>query len=95
MEIQKETVPEFNTGHLVVGTTAVAAGVELPALKYVRIKADLDNDDNIYVGNSANVTSGNGFLLDAGEHVDVPVDSLAKVFVIGGLADQGFSFLVV
>lgn len=95
MEIQKETVPEFKTGHDTIGTTPAVAGVELLALKYVRIKADLGNSDNVYVGNTPSVSSENGFQLDAGEHVDIPVDSLAKVFVVGDAADQGFSYLVV
>jgi hypothetical protein len=95
MDIQQESVPEFKTGHGTVGTTAAKAGPAFPCKKYARIKADLANGDFVYVGHADTVTSSNGFVLDAGEYVDIPVDSLDKVWVIGGAAAQGYSYVAI
>jgi len=95
MDIQKIAVPEFKTGHGTVGTTAAVVGPAFPCVKGVKIKADLTNADNVYVGHSDSVTAANGFLLDAGEEVTIEVDSLGKVFVIGGAASQGYSYVAI
>lgn len=95
MDIQQVTVPEFKTGHGTVGTSAAKAGPAFICKKYVRIKADLSNGDNVYVGHDDKVTSSNGFVLDAGEYVDIPVDQLDKVWVIGGAASQGYSYVAI
>lgn len=94
MDIQQVTVGEFKAGHGTVDDTPIKAGLTLHAMKHVKIKADLDNSDNVYVGHDQNVSASNGYPLDAGEEVDVPVDSLDKVWVVGGAADQGYGWLV-
>jgi hypothetical protein len=94
MEIGKEAVDKFYAGHDTVGTTVKAAGPDFKAAKYIRIKADLANGDDIYVRPYAG-TGEDGIVLDAGEWIDIQVDSLDKVFVIGGAASQGYSWLVV
>lgn len=96
MDIQKITVEEFKAGHGTIGTTAAKAStLAIRAVKGVKIKADLGNGNNVYVGHGSGVTSTNGYTLDAGEEVTIEVDSLDKVWVIGGVADQGYSWLVV
>jgi hypothetical protein len=95
MDIQKTAVPEFKTGHGSVGTSAAVAGPGFPCVKGVTIKADLANGNNVYVGHSDQVSASNGFVLDAGEDVFIEVDSLDKVWVIGGAAAQGYSYVAI
>lgn len=89
-----EAHEKFVAGGDTVGTTAQVAGPDLQAYRSVKIKASLGNTNNIYVGHSASVTTTTGYELDAGEEVEIFVDSLGKVFVIGGAADQDYSWLV-
>ena len=95
MIIENQTHPEFMAGHGTIGTTATkASALQIKAYHSVKIKADSANTDNVYVGQSDQVTSTNGYQLDAGEEVEIPVDRLDKVWVIGGAAAQGYSWLV-
>ena len=97
MDIQKIVVTEFKSGHGTIGTTAAQAGPAFAAVKGIKIKADLSNSNNVYVGHSENVENtgdAQGYQLDAGEEVTIEIDSLDKVWVIGGAADQGYSYLV-
>jgi hypothetical protein len=94
MEIQRISVPEFKAGHGTVGGTAAQAGPAFPCLKGVKIKADLTNGNNVYVSH-AEAVGASGFLLDAGEEVFIEVDSLDKVWVFGGAADQGYSYVAI
>lgn len=96
MDIQKVTVEEFKSGHGSVGTSAAQVSAHaLRAVKCVKIKADLGNSDNVYVGYDNTVASSNGYQLDAGEEVIIEIDALNKVWVIGGAASQGYSWLVI
>ncbi len=95
VSIAKESSENFATGHGSVGATkaALIAG-ETPLQKFVEIKADLTNANNVFVGINT-VTTSTGFLLDAGESVKIPIDDMSKVWVVGGAASQGFSWLAV
>lgn len=98
MDIQKTAVEEFKTGHGTISTTAAVAGPAFPCVKGVKIKADLGNGNNVYVGHSEHVTNtgaAQGFELDAGEEVFIEIDSLDKVWVIGGAASQGYSYVAI
>lgn len=95
MDIQRVSVPEFKAGHGEVGTSAAVAGPAFPCVKGVKIKADLANGNNVYVGHDEHVSASNGFVLDAGEEVFIEVDSLAKVWVFGGAASQGYSYVAI
>jgi len=95
MDIQKTAVEAFIAGHGTIGTAAARAGIAQRCVKGVTIKADLANANNVYVGHDLNVSSTNGFVLDAGEDVFIEIDSLDKVWVIGGAADQGYSFVAI
>lgn len=79
-----------------VGTSAenISKGnLETPLQNGVRVKADTGNGDNIYIGDDDTVSTTNGFPLDAGEEVLIPVDELSKVWVIGGAVDQDFHII--
>jgi hypothetical protein len=86
---------EFKAGHGTIGTTAARAGVGIPVALKVIIKADLANGNNIYVGHDSSVSGTNGFTLDAGEFVEIEIDSLDKIWVVGGAADQGYSWIAI
>ncbi len=96
MSIAKEAVSEFATGHGTVGAAVAAlTTAAIPLLKYVIIKADLTNTNNVFVGGPG-VSATTGFMLDAGEATPpIHIDNLSKVYVIGGAAGQGFSWLAV
>jgi hypothetical protein len=95
VSIAKESVESFKVGQGSVGAAKAAiTTANTPALKYVEIKADLTNTNNVFVGD-LNVTTANGYFLDAGEMVRIPIDNLDKIWVIADAAAQGFSWLVV
>lgn len=90
----QESHEEFKAGHGVVGTNPQRAStLTFKAYKVVRIKADMGNSDFVYVGDHEGISSTSGFQLDAGESVDIPIDQIDKVWVVGGDADQGYSWL--
>lgn len=95
MNVERSSKAEFKAGAGTVGLAAQAAGIKIPAAKSVTIKADKANTDTVYVGHDASVTAASGFALAAGELVEIAVDSLDKVFVIGGAASQKYSWLAV
>jgi hypothetical protein len=96
VSIAREASTEFSTGHGTVGVTKAAlASASAPLSKYVIIKADLTNTNNVFVGGPT-VTTTTGFLLDAGEATPpIHIDDLSKVYVVGDAASQGFSWLAV
>jgi hypothetical protein len=95
VSIAREAAAGFLTGHGVAGVAkSQVATVQTPIEKYVEIKADLTNTNNVYVGVS-NVLTTTGYMLDAGELIRIPVDDLSKVWVIGGAAAQGFSWIAI
>lgn len=82
------------------GTAQVAVGVAETApaagkCKAVKVKANLGNTDNVYVG-KAGVLTTTGYELDAGEETPwIPVADLSDVALIGGAASQGVSLIYV
>lgn len=70
-------------------TTAaqLSSAVTTPVGK-VKIKAAPGNSDNLYVGLSSGVTSSTGWILDANEEIELEVNTLGEVWVIGGAASQ-------
>jgi hypothetical protein len=59
----------------------------------VRLKADADNTDVIYVGFHSSVLSTTGWALAAGDELPVPVDDPTKLWVIAGAASQTLYWL--
>ena len=96
--IGREATNAFQAGQGTVGVTAqkLAVADAVPSvLKYVIVKADATNTDNVFVGPSG-VTATTGFRLDAGETTPpIYIDEVSKVSVIGGAASQGYSWLAV
>lgn len=64
-----------------------------PVKKYVMLRANGANNNVIMVGHSAAWVS-DGFILAAGQQSPaIYVDNLAKVYIVGGAADQGYSWI--
>ncbi len=92
VQIGKEAVATFAAGDGTVGTAAA----QLPGgavLKHVVVRANAGNSNVIMVGQSAAAVP-NGFVLAAGEQTPpIYVDDLSKVWLLGGAASQGFSWI--
>lgn len=73
--------------------TRVALGGSTSILG-VTIKAKLINTGYIYVGNNA-VTSANGYILSAGDIVNIDVDNLVDIFIDSSVSGEGVSYLAV
>lgn len=89
----KQTVGEFHHGHGTIGTDSAALTViDAPLSHGVYIKASSDNTDVIYVGGPS-VTSSNGYILDKGEEVFLPVEKASQVYVVGGDSGQKYNWI--
>lgn len=49
----------------------------------VTVLSQSSNSQTIYVGNSGMTVSASGFPLSAGSAVDIPVDNINKVYLLG------------
>ncbi len=83
-----------------IGATAVAlASQSRPATRGVQLKADEDNLGVVYVGTSGVtvLTSEltDGFPLEAGEGLFLPIDDAAKVYLAASMTGQVVHYLVV
>ena len=86
---------EFNIGVRDVGN-AEAVRLAVPgfvAHTSVFVQADPDNDELIYVGNQASVSSNTGWSLDAGDSIEITINDPAKIWVIAGAGTQKVRFL--
>jgi hypothetical protein len=61
--------------------------------KYVMLRANGANSNVIMLGNTA-ANVGDGFILSAGQQSPpIYVDDLNKLYIVGGAADQGYSWI--
>lgn len=88
-----KSVELFHVGQLTVGATIVQLSSDPTPVTYgVTIKADAGNANNVFVGR-VNVSVTNGFVLDAGEEIFIPIRQLTKVYLIADAADQKVHWL--
>jgi hypothetical protein len=83
------------TGTPIVAVAVVAAGQDVGGeiKKYVVVRANGANTNVITVGTTA-AHVGDGFILSAGQiSPPIYVDQLNKVYLKGGAADQGYSYI--
>ena len=81
VSIIEESLPDgFNAGNGTVGTSPQPLAASYPVRKKVTVKAHADNGNVIKVGPVGNVN----FVLAAGQSVDLHVDDVAKVTIVGG-----------
>lgn len=96
MIIEKDSHPEFYAGaNADIDQVAEQLTTSSFAVrKYVYIKANAGNTGDVYVG-LAGVSASNGYPLDAGEEVKIPVDDPSKIWVIGSADNQGVKWIAV
>lgn len=81
-------------GHA-LGVTVNERGhaVGWPVKKHIMLRANGANGTVIMVGNTAD-SADNGFILSAGQQSPpIYVDDLNKLYIVGGAADQGYSWI--
>jgi hypothetical protein len=81
-------------GHAVAVTVNERGhAVGWPVKKYVMLRANGANNNVIMVGHTA-AGAGDGFILSAGQQSPpIYVDDLNKLYIVGGAADQGYSWV--
>ena len=63
--------------------------------KGVSISVEFSNLGTLYVGYDSNVTSSNGFPLEAGDSMYLPIDNPNKVYCIADTAGQKVYWLAI
>lgn len=92
IDIGKEALAEFATGSGTIGTSPDHLP-DHPIRKHVVVRANGANGNVIMVGHSHDAVA-NGFILSAGQMTPpIYIDDLNKVWVQGGAASQGFSWI--
>ena len=81
-------------GHTIeVSVVEHGHAVGWPVKKYVMLRANGANGNVIMVGNRAD-NAEDGFILSAGQQSPpIYVNDLNKVYIVGGAADQGYSWI--
>ncbi|MCL4195412.1 MAG: hypothetical protein KJZ87_26980 [Thermoguttaceae bacterium] len=94
VDVDRESQAEFRTGSGTVGTEPMRLSVVgWPVKKYVMLRANGANTGVITIGHSAGAAA-DGFILSAGQQSPpIYVDNLNKVYIVGGAADQGYSWI--
>lgn len=101
VNVQRDVAPEFVHGKKVIGTTAgQLTTFSRPSYKGVQLKADPDNTGLVYIGSTPGVTADSavatdGFPLEAGDPLFLPIDDPSKIYVIGTDADQGIFWIMI
>lgn len=94
VQVGRETNPDgFYAANGTVGTTPAQASIGTPVLKHVVVRANTGNSNTIKVAGSSAGTA-TGFILAAGEtSPPIYVDDVNKVWLVGGAASQGYSWI--
>lgn len=80
--------------------TSAEQGPSIAASFGVTVRADPDNTGTVYVGLDSGITAGttdatDGFPLQAGQSITLPVANANQIWVIGGAANQIVYYLAV
>jgi len=94
VDIDRESLAEFRTGSGTVGTEVVRLSeIGREVKKYVMLRANGANTSVIMIGHSP-ASVADGFILSAGQQSPpLYIDDLSKVYIVGGAADQGYSWI--
>ena len=82
------TPQEGGTIQVLVDTTPVQVDGSVSNIRSATLKADANNSDTIWVGFDSSVSATTGFPLEPGDHIDIVIDSLSKIYVVSGTAGQ-------
>jgi len=94
VRVAKQTQQKLQTGQGTAGVAAAALTDNPWPANYGIFIRNHDGANAVYVGNSG-VTASNGFRLDAGDNIWIPVADPREIYVIRATADVDYSFLVV
>lgn len=93
IDIAKEAISTFAAGDGTIGLTPTQLTPGGQVNKHVVVRANGGNSNVIMVGPSA-AAVGAGFVLAAGNQTPpIYVDDLSKVWLLGGAAAQGYSWI--
>lgn len=81
------TPEEGGTIQVIVDTTAKQLA-SVSGVRAATIKADDANSDTVWIGFDSSVDNTTGFPLNAGDHIDVLIKDLSKIYVVSGTAGQ-------
>jgi len=81
------------SGTITVGTTPTRIMEKTTSIKAVAIKADDDNTGNIYVGFSEEVSEANGFKLAKGQFIEININDLSKIYLVGSASNQKVHYI--
>jgi hypothetical protein len=93
MNIERSSKGEFRTGTGTVGVASQQADMGFKAAKSVTIKADAANTGTLYLGHDNSVSATTGFPLAKGESIEIDVDSVDKIWVVGSAAGQKYAWM--
>jgi len=94
--ITDDAAPSFRTGRATVGASAAQiTATATPLTRGVEIHTSIANSGTIYIGNSSAVTADgadatDGYPLDGGKDTFIPINDLAKLWIIGSAISQKF-----
>lgn len=93
VNIAQESVGGFNAGSDTIGTSPQPLAAPYPVKKHVVVRANGANASVVIVGPTEE-SAASGFILSAGQQTPpIYVDNVSKVFVVGGAANQGYSWI--
>lgn len=75
------------------GTAAVQVSASSVEISSMVIKADDDNTGTLYVGNSDDVTTSNGFRLEAGQALQMDIADLSEVWLIASADGEEYCYI--
>lgn len=90
----ENTPTTFGSGQTTVTTAGTRVQLATNSCLAVTIKAKTTNMGLIYVGTST-ITSSNGFILSAGESVDIAISNTDKIYIDSSVNSEGISFAFV
>jgi len=82
------TPQEGGTLQIIVDTTPMQIDGSVSNIRTATLKADSANSDVIWIGFSSSVDASTGFPLNAGDHIDIVIDSLSKIYAVAGSSAQ-------
>lgn len=101
VKVFEDVAAQFVHGQKVIGATAgQLSTMDHPTMKGVQLRAHPDNTGLVYIGSHPGVTADSavatdGFPLEAGDQLFIPIDNVNKIFVVGSAADQGIFWLLI
>jgi len=94
IQLSKQTSAKFSTGQGSVGAEVAALTINPKVAAYgVYIHNDHANA-SMFIGDSK-LTAVNGFLLDAGQSIWIPIEDARNIYVLRDKKTVTYSFLIV